>query len=262
MINFAKTNIYMKETFFIVLASFIIVSCSHKKQITYLGDYSKHNLNRVDYSLQNNIEIGDILKIDVYTIIPEVSIPYNNLKNLTNTIDLLVIDGYLVNKNSTINYPILGEINVVGLTEALLSKKITNLLIDGGHLASPFVKVKKINSKFTVLGEVKNSGTFSFYDDQLNIFQALGYAGDLLISAKRKNITIVREENGLRKKYKFSLTGSELLNKPYYIIKNNDVIIVEPNFSKVKSAGFIGSPASIASLSSLLLSITLLLINN
>ena len=65
----------------------------------------------------------------------------------------------------------------------------------------------------------------------------------------------------MRKVYDISLSKSELLNKPYYLIKNNDVIMVKPNFSKVKSAGFIGSPASIASVASLLLSITLLIIN-
>ena len=62
--------------------------------------------------------------------------------------------------------------------------------------------------------------------------------------------------------YNIDLTKSDIIRRPYFYIHNNDVIIVEPNFSKVKSAGFIGSPASIASISSLLLSITLLLINN
>ena len=70
---------------------------------------------------------------------------------------------------------------------------------------------------------------------------------------------MIREQNGVRFVYKITLQKSELLKKPYYYIKNNDVIIVEPNFNKIKSAGFIGSPSSIASISSLLLSITLLI---
>ena len=143
-----------------------------------------------------------------------------------------------------------------------LANEIRDLLINGGHLSNPHVRVKKINSKFTVIGEVKNPGTFTHYDNQLNIFQALGMSGDLLITAKRKNIILLREENGLRKTYRFSLNNSDIFDKPFYYIKSNDVIIVQPNFNKVKSAGFIGSPSSIASISSLLLSITLLLINN
>ena len=73
---------------------------------------------------------------------------------------------------------------------------------------------------------------------------------------------MVREENGVREIYNIELTQAELLNRPIYYIKNNDVIIVNPSFSKVKSAGFIGSPASVASIASLLLSITLLITNN
>ena len=254
--------INMRKLLFLIIVP-LMFSCSNKKSIIYIGDSSKNNLNRVDYSVENKIEIGDILKIDITTVIPEASSPYSKLSNNTsNNIDFLVIDGYLVDKNKIINFPILGEVSVAEHTESKLAQKITQLLVNGGHLSKPHVKVKKINSKFTILGEVRSPGTYSFYDDQINIFQALGHAGDLLISAKRENITLIREENGLRKVFKFSLTKSDLFNKPYYFMKNNDVIIIEPNFSKVKSAGFIGSPQSIASISSLLLSITLLLINN
>ena len=247
----------------IFLSLSLLFSCSNRKHVVYLDNLNNWSVNKIDYYIENNIEIGDILKIDVNTVIPETSIPYNNLDDIQSNFnaDLLMISGYLVDKDSTINYPILGSINVVGLTENELAFKIMNLLINLGHLTNPHVKVKKINSKFTVLGEVRNPGTYANYDNQLNIFQALGVAGDLLITAKRKNVTLLRQESGFRKTYKFSLNNSELFEKPYYYIKSNDVIIVEPNFSKIKSAGFVGSPASIASISSLILSITLLIIN-
>ena len=116
-----------------------------------------------------------------------------------------------------------------------------------------------INNKFTVLGEVRNPGTFSYLEKSINIFQALGYAGDLTIDGKRKDVTLIRQENGVRKAYNIELTKSEFLNSPMYTIKNNDVIIINPSFNKVKSAGFIGSPASIATIASLLLNITLLI---
>ena len=174
----------------------------------------------------------------------------------------MILDGYKVDKDSTINYPILGKITVVGLTTNELIIKLRNLLVNQGQLTNPHIKINKVSSKFTVLGEVRSPGTFFNYENQLNIFQALGLAGDLLITAKRKNVKLIRQENGLRKTYEFSLNTSEIFDKPYYYIKSNDLIIVEPNYSKIKSAGFIGSPTSIASISSLVLSITLLLINN
>jgi len=254
----------MKNLFLIIAASFVLASCSKNSQLIYLKD-SDNDFDKVDYSnLKNSIETGDILKIDVQTIIPEAAIPYNS--NITNTgtvsnLELLKLEGYLIDEFKMINYPVLGEINVQDLSLNQLEDKITQLLLEGGHLTNHIVKIRRINSKFTVLGEVQNPGTFSYVDEKLNLFQALGYAGDLTIVGKRKDITIIREENGLRKINKIDLTKLKFLSEPYYQIKNNDVIIVNPNFSKVKSAGFIGSPSSIASISSILLSITLLIIN-
>ena len=181
---------------------------------------------------------------------------------LSSNDDLLIVDGYLVDEKGDIDYPILGKINTLDHNEQELADKITLLLVNGGHLTNPHVKVKRVNSKFTILGEVNSPGTYSYYDNQVNIFQALGFAGDLLITAKRNSITLIREENGLRKTYKFSLNEKKIIEMQYYRLKNNDILIIEPNFSSIKSAGFIGNPSSIASISSLLLSITLLIINN
>lgn len=254
----------MKYSFIPIIVVFLFTSCSNKNQLVYLKDAKENSFDRIDYSkLVNNVAFGDILKIDIFSLIPEAAIPYNKSNNLLNTaksIDILRLEGYLVDNFMMIKLPILGEISVDGLTPTQISKKITQLLIVGGHLSSPNVDVRRINSKFTVLGEVQNPGTFSYSNESVNLFQALGYAGDLTINGKR-NLTIIREENGIRKVYKSSINNVSLLAKPYYHIKNNDVIIVDPNFSKVKSAGFIGSPASIASLSSIILSITLLMIN-
>ncbi len=255
----------MKKSYLILIAALILTSCSTKKQLIYIKDANKVPASLIDSNFSKNIiESGDILKIDIQTIVPEAAIPYNKIRVNTfnnQNIQTLQLEGYLVNKEGMIKFPVLGALHVSGLTLDQIEKKISQLLLDGGHLTNPSVKARRVNSKFTVLGEVRNPGTFSYFDETLNLFQALGYAGDLTIDAKRKNITLVREENGVRVLYKISLTKSDLLTKPYYYIKNNDVIIIEPNFSKVKSAGFIGSPSSIASISSLLLSITLLIIN-
>ena len=254
----------MRNIFLLLLLNSLLFSCSFKNQLTYVNNGKEDNISKINFSKKKYIEIGDILKIDVKTALSEVSAPYNNIDkiNSTNNTNELILDGYKVEKDSTINYPFLGEISVVGLTLNELTIKLRNILIKEGQLINPYIKINKVNSKFTVLGEVKNPGTFFNYENQINIFQALGLAGDLLISAKRKNVKLIREENGLRKTYEFSLNTSEIFDKPYYYIKSNDVIIIEPNYSKIKSAGFIGSPASIASISSLVLSITLLLINN
>ena len=254
----------MRKSFIFFLTIFLFFSCSHKNQLTYINNTKEGDINKVNYNIKSIIEVGDVLKIDVNTIVAEVSAHYNNLDVVNQSQDAqkLILDGYKVETDSTINYPFLGKIIVVGLTKNELATKLRNMFISDGQLTNPYIRVNIVNSKFTVLGEVNAPGTYFNYENQLNIFQAIGFAGDLLITAKRKDVKLIRQENSLRKTYKFSLTDSQIFNKPYYYIKSNDVIIIEPNFSKIKSAGFIGSPASIASISSLVLSITLLLINN
>ena len=83
-------------------------------------------------------------------------------------------------------------------------------MLDGGHLVSPMVSVRLLNGKFTVLGEVTNAGTYTFLDKNLTLLQALGYAGDLTIEGKRKNITLIRELNGIRYARKLDLTSKDI----------------------------------------------------
>jgi polysaccharide export outer membrane protein len=257
----------MKNLILILFTALLFGACSTKNQLIYLKDSNKYDTySKIDPSLHKNlIEPGDILKIDIHTLVPEAALPYNNLyinQSSSYSVDILKLEGYRVDNFSMITFPILGKISVEGLSENDIESKITNLLLDGNHLTNPTVSVRRLNSKFTVLGEVKNPGTYSYFDQNLNIFQALGYAGDLTIDGKRKEIKLIREENGVREIYNVELTQTELLNRPIYYIRNNDIIIVNPSFSKVKSAGFIGSPTSVASIASLLLSITLLITNN
>jgi len=255
----------MKSFYYSIICLIFFSSCSTKNQLVYLNDIKKQQANSwIDIPIvKDRIESGDILKIDVKTTVPEASVPYNVLSSTGNqagiSLELIKLDGYLVDDNMMINFPVLGKVNTNDLNEKQLEEKLKNLLIQGNHLSNPTVLVRRINSKFTVLGEVKNPGTFSYTDKKINILQALGYAGDLTIDGKRKDITLIRDENGTIEAYNIELTKSEFLNSPLYNIKNNDILIINPSFNKVKSAGFIGSPASIATIASLLLNITLLI---
>ena len=253
----------MKRFYYSIICLIFLSSCSTKNQLIYLKDIKKQEANSwVDIPVvTDRIESGDILKIDVKTTVPEASVPYNIINTVRNqtSLEIIKLDGYLVDNNMMINFPVLGKVSTNELNERQLEEKLTNLLVQGDHLSNPTVIVRRINSKFTVLGEVKNPGTFSYSDKKINILQALGYAGDLTIDGKRKDITLIRDEDGKRKAYNIELTKSDFLNSPLFNIKNNDILIINPSFNKVKSAGFIGSPASIATIASLLLNITLLI---
>ena len=262
---FGKIFYSMNKSFLLLTIVFLFSSCSSKKNIVYLNkkDSQKSWSINKNNLISENIQSGDILDIKVLSLIPEAALIYNKVSNdKASSVEIMSLEGYLVNDSNQINFPILGYISTNNLNLDELQKKITNILVTDGHLSDPSVIIRRLNAKFTILGEVRNPGTYNYFDQKLNLFQALGYAGDLNIGANRKNILLVRQHNGIVKFHKLSLLEENLVNSPFFIIRNNDVLVVNPNFSKVKSAGFIGSPSSIASIASLALSITLLLINN
>ena len=255
----------MRKLIMLFFTLLMISACTSKRQITYLNGVDKYA--NTDISKQKKtytIQLDDVLRIEVRSMIPEAAIVYNRIPHQLNTtitnINLLQLEGYLVSTDYTINFPVLGIVEVSG-TILELEKKITKILLEGGHLVSPTVSVRLLNGKFTILGEVSTPGTFTFIENNLTLLQALGYAGDLTINGKRNDITLIREVNGIRSVRKLDITSKDILDNSAYYIRNNDVIIVNPNYNRIKSAGFIGSPQSIASISSILLSITLLIIN-
>ena len=249
---------------FFIVGLFLLSACSSKRNITYLNGVNEYA--NTDISKQKTpyiIQADDVLRIEIHSMVPEAAIVYNRIPqntNATTNLNLLQLEGYLVSSDYSINFPVLGTLDVKGSTLEL-EKKITKLLLEGGHLVSPTVSVRLLNSKFTVLGEVSQAGTYTFLDRNLTLLQALGYAGDLTIDGERKDITLIREINGIRSARQLDITSKDILDNSAYYIRNNDVIIVNPNYNRIKSAGFIGSPQSIASISSILLSITLLIIN-
>jgi polysaccharide export outer membrane protein len=111
-----------------------------------------------------------------------------------------------------------------------------------------------LNAKFTVLGEVNNPGTFTYYENNLTLLQALGLAGDLTINGIRKKVTVIRTENGVQTYGSIDLTKSDWFTSPYYFVKPNDIIIIDPNTAKIKSSGLIGNPLNLISILSTILS--------
>jgi polysaccharide export outer membrane protein len=240
---------------------FFLCSCVSKKELLYLQDIQALNNSKV-LSSKNSLQENDILKIDVTSLEIDASIPYNKVSlvnNFGNTLQLLQLNGYLVSTNKTINFPVLGEISVADKTSQDLEKYLKNLLEVGGHLINPRVTVRLLNSKVTILGEVRNPGTFTFTEKNISLLQALGLAGDLTIDGNRKNIIILRESNGQRTTTNIDLTSASWLSSLYQNIQPNDVIIVNPNSKKVTSAGLIGNISTVLSIASILLSTIILI---
>lgn len=258
-INFMKN--YKKYSILTIGFLLFLCSCVSKKELLYLQDIQAYNNSKV-ISSQNSLQENDILKIDVTSIEISASIPYNKaLPNNTfgNSLELLQLNGYLVSPKKTIKFPILGEISVDGKTTLDLELYLKEILESQGHLIKPNVSVRLLNSKVTILGEVRKPGTYTFTEKNINLLQAIGLAGDLTIDGSRKDIIVIRESNGQRTTTNLDLTSANWLTGTYQNIQPNDVIIVNPNTKKVKSAGLLGNISTALSIASILLSTIILI---
>lgn len=255
--DFNKLSTFV-TLFFLIL---LLDSCVSKKQVYYLQDIDAIDISKVT-SNQKFLQENDILKIVVSSLEAKASIPYN--KNSIqgsglNSLQLMQLDGYLVSNKKTINFPVLGVISVAGKTANSLENYLIERLETEGHLINPNVTVRLLNSKVTFLGEVNRPGTYTITEKNINLFQALGLAGDLTIDGNREDIVMIREIDGKRVTTKLDLTKASLLNSPYQNILPNDIIIVNPNSKKIKSAGIVGNLTNVLSIASILLSTIILI---
>lgn len=253
---------FVKSVFFSAFFVFFLQSCSSKKDILYLNispSLSENNFSWTELYIQPN----DILSVKITADNAELAAPYNLSiqQNSTGQANALLMQGYLVSNEGYINMPVVGLLKVSGLTINQAEMFVQKNLIDKGLLKNPVVICRLVNAKFTVLGEVKTPGTFTFYENNLTLLQALGLAGDLTINGVRKKITIIRTENGKQSYATIDLTKNDWFKSPYYFVKPNDVIVVDPNTAKIKSSGIIGNPGNLISVVSVLLS-SIILIKN
>lgn len=247
--------------FFGLVIFFLLFSCSSKKNVVYMQDIE----NMKEISLISNeykINPGDILKISLLN----ESIPTDNVFNDSQRVnttnrETLIFDGYVVDKNGNINFPSVGEINVKNMSTKDLEYFIQNSLISSDTFTSIFVNVKVINWNYTVIGEVNNPGRYYFDDNQFNLLDAIGKAGDLTINGDR-NIKILRNIDDNLSVFHIDLKKTDFLTSPAFIISSGDIIIVNPNTNRAKNAGIIGNSGTLLSLLSFLLTSFILLANN
>jgi polysaccharide export outer membrane protein len=144
--------------------------------------------------------------------------------------------GYLVSQDGTIEFPALGKIVAAGLTKDKLREEIAKRLIDNKLLVDPIVTIRLLNYRVTVLGEVAKPTVVTVPNEKISILEAIGVAGDITVYGKKENVLLIREEKGSKLVKRINLNTSEIFSSPYYYLKSNDVIYVEPNSAKVASA--------------------------
>jgi polysaccharide export outer membrane protein len=135
--------------------------------------------------------------------------------------------GYLLDSAGMIRMPVLGEVNLLGLNRAEATKMIEEKL--KVYLSNPIVHIRILNFKVTVLGDVKNPGTFNIPNERITLLEAIGLAGDLNITGNRTNVRVIRNDGKIEKQFIVDLTSQDIFQSEVYYLDQNDVVYVEPN---------------------------------
>ena len=269
-----KLNSNLKQLVIGTLAGVLLLSsCGTVKDIAYFQNKAINQPEKIDKHAGIVIQPKDMLSISVSNRNPELVAMFN-LALVQSTPGSEVggagqqrMLGYVVDNDGCIDFPVLGILNVAGLTRWELSELIKNRLINGGLLTDAVVTVEFMNFKVSVLGEVNNPDTYTIQGDKVTILQALSLAGDLTIYGMRENVSVIRERDGERTFYQVNLCDVNLFKSPAYYLQQNDVIYVEPSAERARQSTIddknlrltsiaISSSSLLVSLASLIIGLT------
>ena len=246
----------------------LLTSCTSYQKIPYLQDFETVNATEeVTAMYDAHIRPKDLLTITVNTTDPEAAAPFNLTvqsaanSNLTQWVtQQAALQQYLVDNQGNIDFPVLGELHLGGLSmneaESMIREKLQPFLKE-----TPIVTVRMVNYKISVLGEVAKPGTFIINNEKVNVLEALAMAGDMTIWGLRDNVKLVREEeNGKRNIVVLDLNRADIVKSPYYHLQPNDIRYVSPNKTKAKNSDTGQSTSLWVSATSILVSIASLLV--
>ena len=251
----------MKKLFyknFLLLFVISFCSCVSKKDIVYLQfdelDSSKVNNNyqlrfKADDLLQITVSSDDLVSVQPFNL-PVVAY----LSTTNNVFGQPQLQTYLIDKHGNIEFPVIGTLKLGGLTRVEAIKLLKSKL-HPDLVINPIININISNFKVTVQGDVMRPGTFTIPNERISIFDALGLAGDLSISARRDNVLVIREEEDTKKQYRIDLTSKSIFTSPAYYLQQNDVVYVEPNNAKMQDAAYTRSTGLFISLASVLISL-------
>ena len=233
----------MNKLFFILLVTLVgVSSCVSPKEFVNFSE-GPALAARVD-SIRNSAPIrlqpDDVLSITVYNsneLDPKVTAPFNLAAGLASGSgkDDPTAVNYRVDESGHISFPVLGPIQVAGLTPAEAREVLIQKLKK--YLNDPIVNLRLLNFKITVLGEVARPGTYTVPTERVNVLEAVGMAGDLSTYGRRDSLLVIREQNGIRQYQYLNLKSREVFASPYFYLRQNDIVYVEPMKEKSYTVG-------------------------
>ena len=260
-----------KRNWWLLLLPFLLVACQSYKKVPYFQDVEVVNeANQQEKLYDARIMPKDLLTIVVSCTNPELAIPFNltvassaglAASTSSNVTTQAALQPYLVDNEGNINFPVLGELKLGGLTkreaEQLILDKLKPYMKE-----TPIVTVRMVNYKISVIGEVARPGTFTISNEKVNLLEALAMAGDMTVYGLRDNVKLIREDaNGKQQIITLDLNKAETILSPYYWLQQNDIFYVTQNKAKARNSDVGNSTSLWFSATSILVSVVSLLVN-
>ena len=237
MVNFKLRNVLI-----IAIVSVILCACNSVKNLT---DFQKSRRFSDSLTIVKpfipRIQSGDILSINVSSLSAEASSffnPYNGISasggnsNSASSAGVNQTPGYLVDPSGDIQYPIIGNIKVAGLTTTEIRDTIRERL--KVYVKEPTVIVRYLNFKITFLGEVGRVDVVNVPNESITLPEAISLSGDLTPYAQRDSIMVIRDIGGKKMVGYVDLTSREVFSSPYYYLHPNDIVYIKPSRFKAQ----------------------------
>ena len=252
-----------KNIFLLIILIGLFFSCASRKDLAYLQDLDNSKNSDATIIYEPKLQPDDLLSIIVSAENPEVTIPFNLPKvqgNYEVDDSKQSLKTYLIDNFGFIEFPVIGKVKLGGLTRTEAIKILVSKVSE--YVINPSINFRILNFKISVLGEVVRPGSYVIQGERITILEALSLAGDLSIFGKRDNILIIRESEGKKTYNRIDITNSSFINSPNYYLTQNDIIVVEPNKTKINTSAFSQNTAVILSGMSILVSLFLILYTN
>lgn len=239
----ANANKYLGNWRVLLPMILLLDSCIDTRKAIYFNGVPDTIIKSTIESQEPVIQKNDLLSIFVSSLNTSASQVFNapnitTIQSSTSEGGSTIATGYLVDQEGNIKFPVLGIIKAAGLTKKALAESITKSLIESKQLYDPIVNIRYLNFKVTVLGEVGRPSVVNVTNEKITLLEALGLAGDLTLYARKDNVMVLRvNENGEKIIKHIDLNSNELLTSPYFYLKSNDIVYVEPNKTKIASTG-------------------------
>ena len=232
MIKYILNKLPLLAVFAVLL---VFSSCVSTEKLRYVTDLESNQVfNENDFNVSRvvkKIQPQDYLYIKIYSLDEKVSnIFYSNNSQYNSDLKLI---SYQVNDEGFIDFPFVGKINVKDLTIEDAKEKIQNDL--SNYLRNTSVTVRFVGNKITILGEVGLPGEYPYFDDKINVFQAIGFANGIADYGNKENVLLIREKNSQVTYNYLDLTNKDIVESEYYYLLPNDILVIDPINAKYRN---------------------------